>query len=253
MTAPAGAPCWIDLLSSDTQRIREFYGSLFGWTAGEASPEFGGYFMFFKDGVPVAGAMGRMPGMDLPDQWGIYLAVEDARKSVEAALASGASLRDQVMDVADLGTSAVIEDPGGATIGLWQAKSFGGFGVSAQDGTPGWFELHTRSYEQAVAFYRDVLGWDTHTQSDTPEFRYTTLGADQHARAGIMDASGMLPPETPSHWSVYFAADDTDATLARATELGASVVRPAEDTPYGRLAVAADPTGAQFKLVGPSS
>jgi predicted enzyme related to lactoylglutathione lyase len=26
-------------------------------------------------------------------------------------------------------------------------------------------------------------------------------------------------------------------------------VRPAEDTPYGRLATAADPTGTQFKLV----
>ena len=44
--------------------------------------------------------------------------------------------------------------------------------------------------------------------------------------------------------------EDTDAALARIVELGGSTVRPAEDTPYGRLAAATDPTGAQFKLVG---
>ena len=30
--------------------------------------------------------------------------------------------------------------------------------------------------------------------------------------------------------------------MARIAELGGKVVRPAEDTPYGRLAVATDPT-----------
>jgi hypothetical protein len=49
---------------------------------------------------------------------------------------------------------------------------------------------------------------------------------------------------------VYFGAADTDATLAAITRLGGSVLSPAQDTPYGRLAEAADPTGARFKLVG---
>jgi predicted enzyme related to lactoylglutathione lyase len=31
--------------------------------------------------------------------------------------------------------------------------------------------------------------------------------------------------------------------------LGAAIVRPAEDTPYGRLAVMTDPTGAEFRLM----
>ena len=66
-----------------------------------------------------------------------------------------------------------------------------------------------------------------------------------------MDANGFLPDGVPAHWSVYFGSDDADATLARISELGGSVVRPAEDTPYGRLAQAADPTGALFKLVQP--
>ena len=53
----------------------------------------------------------------------------------------------------------------------------------------------------------------------------------------------------PAHWSVYFAVADADATLAKIVALGGSVVVPAEDTPYGRLATVADPTGAMFKIV----
>jgi hypothetical protein len=85
--------------------------------------------------------------------------------------------------------------------------------------------------------------------SDTPEFRYTTLGEGDDALAGIMDGSQFLPEGAPAAWSIYFGVEDVDAALERVVELGGSVVRPAEDTPYGRLAQAADPTGTLFKLV----
>ncbi|MGH3547334.1 MAG: VOC family protein [Pseudonocardiaceae bacterium] len=67
--------------------------------------------------------------------------------------------------------------------------------------------------------------------------------------AGIMDASAFLPVGVSAHWSVYFGIDDTDAALAKIVDLGGSILIAAEDTPYGRLAAAADPTGARFKLV----
>ena len=153
------------------------------------------------------------------------------------------------MDVADLGTMAVLGDAGGAAIGVWQPGTHQGFGLVGEPGTPTWFELHTRDYAAAVTFYRDVFGWDTEVASDTPEFRYTTLGHGDGAMAGIMDASGFLPAGVPAHWSVYFGVADTDAALAKIVELGGRVVMAAEDTPYGRLATAADPTGATFKLV----
>ncbi|MGH4025656.1 MAG: VOC family protein [Pseudonocardiaceae bacterium] len=63
----------------------------------------------------------------------------------------------------------------------------------------------------------------------------------------------LLSEGVPSHWSIYFGVDDTDAALAEIVDLGGSILRTAEDTPYGRLAAAADPTGAQFKLVGPNT
>jgi predicted enzyme related to lactoylglutathione lyase len=85
--------------------------------------------------------------------------------------------------------------------------------------------------------------------SDTAEFRYTTLGEGDSQLAGIMDASQFLPEGVPAHWSVYFSVTDADETLDRIAALGGSIVTGAEDTPYGRLATAADPTGAVFKLV----
>ncbi len=133
---------------------------------------------------------------------------------------------------------------------MWQPGEHRGFGLLAESGAPSWFELYTRHYDRAVAFYRDVFRWEANTMSDTPEFRLTTLGEGDAAQAGIIDASGFLPDDVPAHWAVYFGVDDTDAALERVAGLGGAVVTPAEDTPYGRLAAATDPSGATFKLVG---
>ena len=249
-TAPVGAPCWVDLFTSDTDASRTFYGELFGWTAEEPNPDFGGYFNFSKDGVLVAGCMGNDGSQNTPDAWSVYLATDDAQKTADAALVNGGQVYSPPMDVADLGTMALLADCGGAAIGIWKPGLHKGFGVLAEPGTAAWFELHTRDYDETVRFYRDVFRWDTHSVSDSPEFRYTTLGEGDGQLAGIMDASAFLPQGVPAHWSIYFGTTDTDATLARLTELGGAVVTPAEDTPYGRLAVATDSTGAQFKLVG---
>jgi hypothetical protein len=124
-----------------------------------------------------------------------------------------------------------------------------GFDVRSEVGAAAWFELHTRDYDQSVAFYRDVFGWDARAMSDAPEFRYTTLGEGDGALAGIYDATGDIPEGQPGGWTVYFEVEDVDAALERVAELGGKVERQAEDTPYGRMAAATDPTGSRFKLV----
>jgi predicted enzyme related to lactoylglutathione lyase len=246
--APVGAPCWIELGTSDTAKSRAFYGELFGWTSEEAGEEYGGYINFLKDGIQVAGCMSNAT-TGAPDAWAIYLATDDAKATADAAAAHGGEVALAPMDVMDLGVMAFVADAGGAMIGAWQPGTHKGFGVHGEPGTPAWFELHTRDYDKTVAFYRDVFKWDTHTVGDSPEFRYTTLGEGDTQEAGIMDASAFLPEGMPAHWSVYFDAVSTDETLAKAVELGGAIVTPAEDTPYGRLATAVDPNGAIFKLV----
>lgn len=253
--AVIGAPCWIDLLSSDTGRSREFYGQLAGWTADEPDPQFGGYFTFRRDGELVAGCMGRQEGMPAPstDGWTIYLAVEDARKTLETAQAHGAQVAVPVMDVGDLGSMAVLIDPAGAAIGLWQPKQHQGFGIVYETGGPGWFELHTTQYQQSLDFYRAVFGWTTTTISDTPEFRYTLLQQGENQYLGVMDDTVFTQPGAPTYWLTYLAVADTDRAVAQVRELGGTVNREPEDTPYGRLASVADSTGATLNLIGPNA
>ncbi len=243
---PAGAPCWVDLMSSDTDKSRAFYSELFGWMAEEPNPDFGGYANFTKDGDHVAGLMAAQEG-GVPDAWSVYLAVNDAEKTVEAAKAHGAPVFVEAIAVGDLGTMAVLADAGGAAIGMWQPGEHRG-GLVGTVGAPCHFELHTRDYDASVAFYTEVFGWPPKTESDVPEFRYSLLEVADGEHAGIMDASGFLPEGVPAHWSVYFAVEDIDAALAKVEQLGGSTIMAAEDTPYGRLATAADSTGAMFKL-----
>src|SRR3954447_4550333 len=250
--APIGAPCWTDLMTSNADAARAFYGEIFGWVAEEANPEFGGYFNFQRNGVRVAGCMTSEPGAEITNIWSTYLATDDINKTLEAVGSHGGQVYVPATPVGDLGIMAVTGDPGGAMIGIWQPGEHKGFGVLADHGAPGWFELHTRDYSKVVDYYRDVFRWDTEAVGDSDEFRYTVQKAGDDQCAGIMDSSAFLPEGVPAHWEVYFAVDDTDATLAQITKLGGTVTEPAVDTPYGRLAAANDPNGARFKLVGPN-
>src|SRR5450631_298767 len=249
-SAPIGSPCWADLWTSDVEGSRKFYSDLFGWEAQQPSPEFGGYFMFTRNGVPTAGAMGDMGDMRADNTWKIYLNTDDIARTLAAAEAAGAQVISPAMPVADLGTQAVLIDPTSANLGAWQPGTFPGFTVLNEHGAPSWFELLTRDHAAAVAFYRSVFHWETDAVGDSDEFRYTTMRdpSGDGELAGIMDASAFLPDGVPAHWSVYWAVDNADATVAKVKVLGGSVVADAVDTPYGRLATVADPAGAQFKL-----
>jgi predicted enzyme related to lactoylglutathione lyase len=215
--------------------------------------------MFFSGDDPVAGCM---PAADDPagqdgepagaDAWSVYLATDDVEKTVATAGAEGGSVALPPMPVGDVGTMAYVVDPSGAVVGAWQPGTFFGFPTYAETGKPAWWELHTRDYAAVLPFYRSVFGWETQSMGDTDEFRYSVLQVGDLQAAGVMDASSFLEPGESSHWSVYIAVDDADAVQTRATELGGSVVSAAQDTPYGRLAEVADPTGARIRLLGPN-
>jgi uncharacterized protein len=249
-TAPVGAPCWADVWTSDVDACARFYGELLGWEAQPPDPEFGGYFMFHRQGVPVAGGMGDMSDMKAQNVWKVYLSTPDMAQTVAALEKGGAVLAFPPMAVGEAGTQCVFTDPTGATLGAWQPGAFHGFSVLGEPGAPAYFELLTRDFDRAVDFYRDAFAWETQPLPGDQGFRYLNqvepgTGAPL---AGVMDAAGVLPPGVPSHWSVYWDVEDTEAAATKVTALGGTVLRAPEASPYGVLATVADPQGAQFKL-----
>ena len=66
----------------------------------------------------------------------------------------------------------------------------------------------------------------------------------------MMEMNEQFPADLPPHWLVYFAVEDTDATVAKAGELGGStVVEPFDAEGVGRIAVVSDPNGAAFAAI----
>ncbi|MFC4375017.1 VOC family protein [Nocardia halotolerans] len=261
-TPQPGDPTWADLYTRDLDRAVAFYGELFGWTAERGGPEFGGYTTFSKDGAAVAGAMSRREDADdpYPDRWSVYLNSADAAATTAAARAAGGQVFVEPMEIPGTGTMAMLADVGGIGVGVWQAGPFPGFGAigTVADGVwrdaaglPSWFELTTPAYDASLSFYREVFGWhDTFTVADTGEFRYTTLHATSPMLGGVLAAHEELAEGVPGAWSIYFGSDDVDKTAAAAVSLGGRMVLEPMDTPYGRVAGLADPTGAHFSIGG---
>lgn len=253
MSVETGTPIWVDLGTTDLDAAKAFYADVLGWNFTSTGEEFGNYQMV-DVGVPVGGAALNMketgePDPDMPAWFTVYLKVDDAAAAVEQVVAHGGTVFVAPMAVGPLGTMAIVAAPSGAAFGLWEPAEFDGFDTSGRPGTAVWFDSNSTDFDADAAFYRDVFGWEITDEPMAEGMRYVTNAPGDRARAGLMDAAAILPEGVPAHWQVAFAVADTDASVARVVELGGSVVMPAQDSPYGRYAVVADPQGAPFGVI----
>ena len=243
-----GTPCWVDLFTSDPERSKAFYAAVLGWEFEDQGEAYGGYTLATRDGERVAGLMRNTDDSGSPDTWSTYLATSDVEASVAQAEEAGARVLAPALRVGDLGSMAVLLDPAGAVVGLWQAGGHTGFGRHGEPGSVVWDENHSKSFAASRAFYAEVFGWSYEVTADTDDFRYLTARVDGQDVAGLMDSARILPDAVPSHWAVYLGVEDVDAAQAVAQEHGATVLMAAQDTPFGRIADLLDPTGAPIKL-----
>ncbi|MET8013762.1 VOC family protein [Streptomyces sp. NPDC005271] len=247
-----GTPCWIDLMVPDQQAAIDFYSGLFGWTGEIGPPETGGYATCTLKGKPVAGIMEAqmVEGQVAPPTvWTTYFCSADAQATSEAISRSGGTVLLPVMDVMDLGRMLVAADPTGAVFGGWQPLKFAGAGIVNEPGALIWNELNTTDREAASAFYADALGIQS-TPMEGAE-GYFALSVDGHTVGGLQPLPEGTPPDVPSHWLVYFAVEDVDATADKVTIAGGRVLRPPHDMIAGRMAVVKDPQGAPFAVIAP--
>ncbi|MGO0604450.1 VOC family protein [Brevibacterium linens] len=138
-----GQPIWIDYVCQDFEAAQNFYTQLFGWEFADMGEDFGHYNMITKDGGNVGGAMRAMnmdgtPSPEMPTAWSTYLHTGDIAGTYQAALGAGAAEVVGPMPVGPLGQMAVVVDPTGSPIGMWQP------GGSSHSTSPRWRGSRTR-------------------------------------------------------------------------------------------------------------
>lgn len=251
-----GTPSWVDLTSPDVEASKAFYGGLFGWTGEDGTDGEGNviYFNFEKDGRLVAGLGAQQPETaGAPAFWNSYVNVDDVDEIVQATEPAGGSVMLPSMDVPGAGRMAIITDPTGAMLGLWQPREHKGAAVVNEPDTYAWNELRTRDIGAALAFYTDVFGWEYETMPMEGTDYHVIKGGDEGGLGGLMPMPQGFPEQVPNHWGVYFTVADADATAAKAKELGGTIVQGPDDTPIGRMASVHDPHGGNFSILQPAA
>lgn len=119
----------------------------------------------------------------------------------------------------------------------------------------GWNELITTDPKVSAEFYGKLFGWQATPfvpkgvpPGGPPYMIFKADSADMGA-GGMMQAPA---PGVPTHWLPYVVVENVDASLAKATTLGAKALMPVMSIgEVGRIAVIQDPLGAMIGLHEP--
>ena len=242
-----GTPNWVDLQTTDQAAAKAFYTGVFGWSYDDQPMEGDAVYSIARIGAESVAAIApqspELAAAGAPPMWNTYLAVDSADEASAKVGPAGGTVAMEPFDVMDAGRMAFVLDPSGAAVALWQAGQHIGSTLVNEPGTVVWNELITDD-PAAVTFYEQVLGMTTATAE---------MGGNKYTMFQVAgkEVGGTVPPQmegVPNHWHVYFAVADTDASAAKITELGGSVMLPPFDTPIGKMAVVTDPQGAVFSL-----
>ena len=225
---PPGTPCWVDLCSPDVDASVAFYHDLFGWEAGSAEQS-SGYRMFSSEGKLVSGIVPLKSEQGLP-QWTTYISTDNIARDVRRAEIAGGKVLMETTVNEDV-KMVILQDAVGATFGIFQLGTYSGAQMFNQPVSLTFNQLTTRSRVEGKRFYSQVFGWEPHDRDMGGGFAFTYFLNGVRAIAGLMTMDEQKPKDLSSHWLVYFAVDDADTIVARATELGGSVAQPPADTP----------------------
>ncbi|MFN8110616.1 MAG: VOC family protein [Thermoleophilia bacterium] len=251
---PVGAPCWADMATPQLDAVTAFYTDLFGWRATSPPGADGSYRTMTLDGLDVCAVYtmsaqraeaGEHPG------WLVYLNAPALDDTARRAAELGGRVRVEPFDVPGVGRMALIADPTGGAVALWQAGPGIGARLWGQPGAVAWNELITRDRGTAAAFLAELLGL---TQEELPPPAcYTVLHGPEGPVMGVMQMDDSWPAGVGSHWMTYFAVVDTNDAIMHVHELGGTVHVAPFDSPHGRVSVVSDPAGALFAVMGPAA
>jgi predicted enzyme related to lactoylglutathione lyase len=248
----AGRIGWHELLTRDIDAAKAFYGQLLGWQTEVFQPGGFDYQMIQSGGQ---GHGGYLPldqfAPQAPPHWIAYVTVEDIDQVASKTKAGGGTIVFGPSEIPEIGRILVLLDPAGAAIAAIQPATGGGDGMPMPEGVFVWDELATTDVEAAKEFYGDLFGWNAETM-DMEGMPYTIFQRGDRQIAGAM--TKMAEDPSPPHWTTYIHADDIDATTAKVSDLGGTVLVEPSDIPgVGRFSLIQDPTGAVVGLYRSSS
>ena len=238
---------WFELVGADNKKAQAFYGEVLGWKV-EPFPMGGETYDMIKAGdQPPFG--GYSPGPGQAPHWISHLSVPDVDAAVKIATGKGGKVLAPAFDVPTIGRMALIEDPTGAAVYLFQGAGDDAEDAPSKPGGVHWNELLTRDADRAVAFYQALAGYTDKAMDMGPMGTYHVLERDGVPRGGVFT----MKEVERSHWLPYFHVADCDQTAARASKHGATVVTEPADIPdIGRFAMLVDPQGAAFAVITPA-
>ncbi|MGI8814115.1 MAG: VOC family protein [Pseudonocardia sp.] len=243
---PAGTPCWVDVAVPNVAEATKFYGPVLGWTFHDTGEEFGGYTICMA-GEHTAAGIGKIQMDGQPAAWTVYLASDDADATAKLISENGGSVVIEPMDIPEIGRMAIAADPTGGVFGVWQSNPMNGIVVYNEPGGLVWEDAKLADADAGKRFYTALFGYSYAPIEGAPD-DYGTFQLDGGDPLGGMGGMMGAPEGTPSHWQPYFGVADVDAAVATAQSSGGTVIMPAMDTPYGRMATVADPFGAVFAV-----
>jgi uncharacterized protein len=258
----AGVPCWIDTWQPDADAAVAFYAPLFGWEVEDTMPPGtpGKHFMCRLRGRDVAAIASRPEGAPPVTAWGTYIWVESADDTAAKATGAGGSVVMEPFESLDGGRIAIVADPAGAVLSVWQPGAHKGAQLVNEPGAWSMSLLNTRDPAGAKQFYREVFGWETEQMDmgggEMTLWRLPGYEGGEPEQPVSREVIGVMVPmtgdrstdEAGPHWSIDFWVDDASATADTAARLGGKVVVAPYDTPGFRQAALADPQGAVFSV-----
>ncbi len=243
-----GSFVWNELLTTDMPAAGSFYSKVVGWKPTPFSPD-GSYHTFNTKAAPVAGMM-ALPDdakkMGSPPNWLMYVGTPNVDETAQRVAQLRGRVLKQPADIPGVGRYAVVQDPYGATFGLYTPKT------PRSPGKPGagdfsWFELYTPNPEGAWSFYQSLFGWEKTSAMDMGEMgTYQMFG-----RGGGVPHGGIMkpPPGAPAAWLPYALVADARASAATAQANGGKIINGPMEVPGGDwIAQGIDPQGAMFAV-----
>jgi uncharacterized protein len=252
-----GTFSYTELATTDPDAAKEFYGRVFGWQPDDVPlPEEAGggtYTLLKLDGDTVAALTPQQPQQreaGVPPHWFNYVTVADVDATADRVKELGGAVHAGPFDVMENGRMAVIADPTGAMLGVWEPRDSIGATRVNDPGCLTMNELSTNDVPRATEFYEGLFGWNVE-KLDTGDAPSYWSVRHEGAAGGLNGGMRELAPEqegVPPHWMPYFTVASIDGAIATATESAGSAVFGPVEIPAGRIAVLHDPQMAFFAI-----